>query len=36
MFILEAGIAVQSIFRAEAEMTTLTESGLKAGLLGLG
>lgn len=28
--------AVQNIFGAETEMTTLTESGLKAGLLGLG
>lgn len=29
----EAGDAVQNIFRAETEMTTLTDSGLKAGLL---
>lgn len=36
MFIWEAGDAVQNIFSAETEMTTLTDSGLKAGLLGLG
>lgn len=35
MFIWEAGDAVQNVFRAEAEMTTLTDSGLEAGLLGL-